>query len=198
MSLYILAFSPDQHYRHINSGSFTDFVEITYKTKEGPLGFNLDPNGGQIFRALVQDTIWLKASGQTFHLLDAAYLETHIMYHFDGLFLDQIVAEIEKEESNKVIRKKNFLLRRYDKPVLEEKSSIFSPIYDRVSRKYDGTILDSLYNDGIAVALGHQDSLGTHFIFHRTSIFMERLIHICKELEMPILYMYDEKEIPSW
>ncbi len=201
MSIYIIEFSPDQHYLSTDSDQLIGFVEVLYKTKKGPLGFNVDQEGQKIFQALVKDTIWFKESDQTFHVLDTAYLSIHTLFHFNGLFFmpdEWIEAEMKKEESNRIVRKKNLLLQRYNKPALEEEYSIFIQLFDLESKQYDSRILSRVHNEKVELALGHWDSLGAHLIFHRASVFMQRLINICNQLEVAISYVQDEKEIPSW
>ena len=55
-----------------------------------------------------------------------------------------------------------------------------------------------LFEKGVDLAVGDNDSLGSHFIMKQESLFMKRLVACCKDIDIPIKYVASDRFVPAW
>lgn len=198
MSIYISPYSPNDEYSRIELD--IDLFTVYYKTEAGPLGFNLDQGGTAVFRKVVEGAIWYRAYNGEFEHIDDYYFNNNRSLSFNGVFMmcnDCVNQEIEKEKALRITQKKNQLLQRYGKPMLEETPSLFTNLYIKKEHRYLLENLKSLAKE-TDIAIGSEDSLGSQFIMKRDSIFMNRLISSCKVLNISVKYVDSDAQIPAW
>jgi hypothetical protein len=200
MSVYIVPFDQNNNRQHLDTSGGLQLCEIYYKTAAGPLGFNMDEASSIIFRKVVAETIWYCEYRNDFEMMDPAFLSKSRIYRFNGVFMiptEHIKKEIEVEHQRRVIVTKNKLRERYGKPLLPEIPGFFTNIYDKTARRYAPEKINALLRD-TPIVIGDSDSLGGHFIVEHSSVFMDRLLHACNELNVPVHKVDSDLYVPAW
>ena len=191
MQVYIIPYNRVNN-NFLNIVSSIELFEVYYKTENGPLGFNEDEKGRTLFRAIVEGTIRYSANNGEISVMDASYLSENPMWSFEGVFIvptEFIITEIAKENDLRLTIIKNQPLKRYGKPIKPEIPSFFTDLYNKTTGKYTEYKIETVLEKGIDMTIGTSDSLGSHFIMKRDSVFMQRLVSSCKDLGIVIKHV---------
>lgn len=198
MSIYISPYAPNDEHSRIDLDEH--LFSVHYKSMDGPLGFNIDQNSSELFRIVVENAVWYNLYNSEFYNLTEEFLSNEKMRRINGIFMicnKYVNEEIKKEKRLRSAQKRNQLLQRYGKPPIEEITTIFTDIYDKITRRYIPDKMRVLAKC-VEIAIGDEDSLGSYIVMTQGSVFMKRLHDGCSNLKISVKQVQSDKYIPAW
>lgn len=171
------------------------------KSRYGPYGFGMDDVSSNFMDKLLNNSVWWNIEKLEYCQVNNPLIKNNL--YLPGIFFFD-ATEIVLEELDKTIslinrKKKNELLKRYNKPPLEIEETLFTLLYDPSTNSYDGNILNHfiVINQGFCI-WNNDINYGRHFIFYDNRNVINKIANIASNLTIKIEKMDDINLLPSW